>query len=77
MVEAKSQEELKKKHKEWIEEKLVNGNHFREEKWTESDALGREEFVKSIKEELGVKVLGRTTIVNGDQLQLREAQRPY
>jgi putative transposase len=77
LSETTSQEKFKKIYMEWVEEKLNNGNLFREEKWTESIAVGGEEFVKGIKEDLGVKVLGRTTITDGDQNQLREAQQPY
>ena len=77
MVEAKSQNDLRKDYVEWIEERLNNGNPFREDKWTESVAVGGEEFLKEIKEDLGVRVLGRETITDGDQHQLREAQQPY
>jgi putative transposase len=77
LVEVKGYEDLKKSHKEWIEGKLEEGNPFREDKWTESVAVGGEEFVKRIKEDLGVKVLGRTTLTDGDQHQLRETQQPY
>jgi putative transposase len=77
LIEAKSQESLKQILEEWIEERLNDGNPFREDKWTESVAVGREEFVNKIKEDLGVKVLGRTTITDGEQHQLREAQQPY
>jgi len=77
LVEAKNEEELKRSHKEWIEEKLRHGNPFREDKWTESVAVGGEEFIKEIKEDLGVKVLGRTTLTDGDLHQLREAQQSY
>jgi putative transposase len=76
LVEAKNQGDLKQIHKERIEEKLKNGNPYREDKWTESVAVGGEEFVKEIKDGL-VKVLGRLTITDGEQHQLREAQLPY
>jgi putative transposase len=77
LVEAKNQEDLKHMYKEWIEERLNNGNPFREDQWTESVAVGGEEFVKEIKDGLGVKVLGRTIIMDGDQHQLRDVQQPY
>ena len=77
MVEAKNEEDLRQSHKEWIAERLNKGIPFREDKWTASVAVGGEEFVKKIKDSLGVKVFGREITANGDQHQLRENQQPY
>ena len=77
LVEVKSHQELRQAHKEWIEEKLKNGDTFREDQWTESLAVGGEEFVKEIQDKLGFRAIGRKVTKDGEQQQLREAQRPY
>ena len=77
LVEAKNQEDLKQIHQEWMEEKLINGNPFREDQWTETRAAGGEGFVKEIRDDLGVRALGRSIVPDGEQHQLREAQAPY
>ena len=77
LVEVKSHQELRQAHKEWIEEKLKNGDPFREDQWTESLAVGGEEFVKEIRDKLGFRAIGRKVTKDGEQQQLREAQRPY
>jgi putative transposase len=77
LVEVKSHQELRQAHKEWIEEKLKNGNPFREDQWTESLAVGGERFVEEIRDKLGFRAIGRKVSKDGEQQQLREAQRPY
>ena len=77
LVEAKGREDLKKIHQEWIEEKLNNGNPFREDQWTETIAVGRMEFVNEIRDDLGSRALGRSIVSDGEQHQLRDAQDPY
>jgi len=39
--------------------------------------VGGEGFVKDIRDDLGVRVLGRSIVPDGEQHQLREAQAPY
>jgi len=41
--------------KEWIEEKLKNGDPFREDRWTESLAVGGEGFVKEVRENIPIE----------------------
>jgi len=77
LAEVKSQQDLKQVHKEWIEEKLKNGDPFREDRWTESLAVGGEGFAKEVRDELGIRAIGRTIVSDGEQQQLRDAQRPY
>ena len=59
LFEVKDQEALRRIHLEWIEEKLKNGKPIREDRWTESIAVGGEAFVKEIKRGLGAKAVGR------------------
>jgi hypothetical protein len=46
----------------WVEEALQEGSHFRNEKWTESVAVGREALVTATKEKLGFKAKARDGI---------------
>jgi len=73
----KSQQNLKQLHKACIDEGLEKGNPFKEDRWTESLAVGGEAFIKEIREALGVKAIGRSIIDNGEQRQLRDLQQPY
>jgi hypothetical protein len=56
---------------------LAKGNPFREDQWTESLAVGGEDFVKEIRDALGVRAIGRSIIEDGEQQQLRDVQQPY
>ena len=47
-------------------------NH--EKQWTETVAVGGVGFLKEIRDDLGVRVLGRSIVPDGEQHQLREAQ---
>lgn len=68
---------LVRPREQWIEEKLINGNPFREDQWTETIAVGGVEFVNEIRDELGIRVLGGSIVTDGEQHQLRDAQEPY
>jgi hypothetical protein len=52
---------------------LRDGGFVREGKWTESIAVGNEEFVKRIKEGLGVRAKGREVIAAADVFHLRKS----
>ena len=41
---------LKKYHKGWVEEYLTNGNNSRDDKWTESIAVGSKGFIEEVSE---------------------------
>ena len=73
----KSQQDFKELHRSWIDEGVAKGNPFRDDRWTESLAVGGEAFVKEIQEALGVRASGRSVISVGEQQQLRDLQQPY
>jgi len=50
---------------------------FRDERWTESVAVGSEQFVAATKEKLGFKAKGREVVGRGGSFELKEAQMPY
>jgi putative transposase len=70
-------EDLRKAHRERVAEALANGNPYREDLWTESVAVGDDDFIEEVKDRLGAKVKGRSIIKDGDQCQLRERQGSY
>ena len=73
----KSRQDFKELHRSWIDEGLAKGSPFRDDRWTESLAVGGEAFVKEIQEALGVRASGRSVISDGEQQQLRDLQQPY
>jgi hypothetical protein len=60
-----------------VEEVLASANCFRESKWTESIAVGSEQFVAATKQLLGSKAKGRQVIGENETYELREAAAPY
>jgi len=60
----------------WIDEALSQGEHFRDEKWMESVAVGSKSFVTTSKENLGVKGKGREVIGGDESYELREPTAP-
>ena len=70
-------DDLQKAHREWVEESLANGNPFQDALWTESVAVGDDDFVGEVKDRLGARANGRLIINDGDQCRLRERQGGY
>ena len=68
---------LREAQKLWVEESLKSGNHGRENKWTESIAVGGKGFVENTKELLGLKAKGREVIKGQQAYELREAPASY
>ena len=50
---------------------------FRDEKWTESVAVGSEEFVTATKEKIGFKAKGREVVDGNGSFELREPPAGY
>jgi len=70
-------EQLKKAHFKWIDSAIQNDNNGRENKWSQSIAVGSEAYIKKIKEALGSRVKGRKIRQVGDAFELRETPTPY
>lgn len=69
---------LRESHRGWIEEALKESRHSREEKWTQSIAVGSRNFVEKTKEVLGVRAKGRKAQTSsGEACELREPQLFY
>jgi hypothetical protein len=72
-----SDEQLRKSHQQWVEEALRDGGKMRQPEWTESIALGSEEFVNHMLEQLGRRVPGRNLAGGVDYYELREQVGAY
>ena len=62
---------------EWIEEALRSGRQIRNSEWSESLAIGRPEFIDSIKEELVVRGIFRESIATESGQLLKETPAAY
>jgi putative transposase len=69
----KSMHGLAEAYSGWIEEPIKAANSTRDEKWTESVAVGREPFVEATKERLGFKARGREVIGEDGSYELKES----
>lgn len=59
-----------------MEESLADGNNVFDDKWTRSIAVGSEQFVHQIKEELGRKALARRIREVSESMNLRNWRVP-
>jgi hypothetical protein len=73
----KDADNLSEYHRNWVDEVLKKGSNQRDAKWTESIAVGDEEFVMETKAKLGAKAMGRRALENKEGYELRESQSPY
>ena len=70
-------ENFQSAHGKWVDDSLVKIERKRESHWTESIAMGSEQFVKRIHSQLGVRIKGRRVIETGDTFQLQEKIESY
>jgi putative transposase len=64
-------------HRHWAEAALAEQGNGREAGWTESVAVGREDFVRRIGQALGGMARGRRIRKTDDRWELRETEAPY
>ena len=55
---------------------MQTDNSDKENKWTQSIAVGSKTFIKKMKEALGFRATGRKIICVDDTFELREVYRP-
>lgn len=73
-----SDEQLRKEHRNWVEEAIFKGNgNAREPEWTESIAVGSKSFVDGIREQLQPRVKGRNVKEIGRHYELKEQETAY
>ena len=72
-----SVEALSRARSACIEEALARAEQVRENKWTESVAVGSKDFVETIKAKLGIRAKGRRISGMNSESSLREPQASY
>lgn len=60
-----------------IESVLINEIPGRSKKWTESIAVGSEDFVDTVKDQLGIRAKSRSIHQDTESYQLHESENPY
>ena len=60
-------------HRQWVEQGLEDGLGFRDDRWSESIAIGTRSFVEKLKNELGCKAAQRDVIEGDGSYVLRGA----
>jgi putative transposase len=68
---------LKKAYRGWVEEGLEKQGRQLRPKWTESIAVGSEDFVRDTKEKLGIRAIGREIVEAKGSYVLREPEGGY
>ena len=69
--------EFQKAHREWVQTTWSRDTVAREERWSESIAVGSEGFVEQVKLELGLKAQYRQVAAADGVYTLREPSSPY
>ncbi len=70
-------DDLKDAHYKWMDSAMQTDNSDKENKWTQSIAVGSRSFVEKMKEGLGFRATGRKIICADDTFELRETITPY
>lgn len=65
-------DDLKDTLYKWVNSAMQTDNRSKENKWTQSIAVGSKTFVEKMKEALGFRVTGRKIISDDDTFELRE-----
>jgi REP element-mobilizing transposase RayT len=77
LLQIKNFADLKETHRQWIEVALKKPKIVREDKWTQSIAVGDKWFLEQIKDTLGIRAIGRKIHGTKDEYQLREGQTDF
>ena len=70
-------DDLKEAHCKWVDSAIQTDNSDKENRWTQSIAVGSKTFIEKMKESLGFKAKGRKIICADDAFELREVITPY
>ena len=70
-------DDLKGAHYKWVNRAMPTDNRGKENKWTQSIAVGSKTFIEKMKEALGFRAKGRKMICADDSVELREMLTPY
>jgi putative transposase len=64
-------------HRQWVEDALASGTLTRDERWSQSIAVGGNDFIEAVKRRLGIAARHRAVSVAGDTYALREPEISY
>jgi putative transposase len=70
-------DDLKDAHYKWVDSAIQTDNSDKENKWTQSIAVGSKTFIEKMKEALGFRAKGRKIICSDDTFELREVITAY
>jgi putative transposase len=73
----KDHHQLSDYHRNWVEEVLKSASNRRDEKWTQSIAVGDKEFTEQTKARLGAKAMSRKSFEDDKDYVLKESQNSY
>lgn len=68
---------LQKAHRQWITSELECEGSKRKAYWSDSVAVGTQDYVEAIQSQLGVRANGRQCVVDDKQFILKEPDVPY
>jgi putative transposase len=77
LLHISTHDDLRDSHKKWVEETIRAKNLSRNQKWSQSIAVGGQNFIEIVKEMLGIRAKGRKVVEYGAGYHLREAQVSY
>ena len=70
-------DEIKAAQNKWVESSIEADNRDKENRWTQSIAVGSKTFIEKIKAELGFRARGRKIICVENTSELREVVPPF
>ena len=70
-------DELKEARCKWVESAMQTDNRDKENKWTQSLAVGSKAFIEEMKDALGFRAKGRKVLCADGTFELRETITPY
>jgi putative transposase len=70
-------DDLKDAHYKCVDSAMQTENRGKENKWTQSIAVGSKTFIEKMKEAPGFRAKGRRMICADDTFELREMLMPY
>ena len=77
LLDFEKYDDLKKAHYQWVESAIQTDNCDKENKWTQSIAVGSKTFIEKMKATLGYRARGRKLICADDTFELREVIAPF
>ena len=69
--------DFQRAHRQWVEQALENGLASRDDRWSESIAVGSLAFIDQVKNELGFKAMHREVLETDGTFALREPAESY